>query len=570
MQLYMNGENDMYFRSQDTLEKKWENVPFRACLKSMGFTDFELKDRPLIGIVNSGNNIVPGHYNLDELKEFVKRGVYAAGGTTVEFGVIAGCDGLSDGHIGMNYSLPSREIICDSVQAEVEMTRMDAVVMLASCDKIVPAMLMAAARMDIPAIVVNGGPMVGGIEFDGRASDQTSPDEAKGMCAAGFIKPEDVLALEDTCCPGCGSCAFLGTANSMCCLTEAMGMSLTGSALVPATYAERKRIAFESGRKIVELTKNGINARQIINGRSIRNAIKVSLAICGSTNSVLHLSAIAREAEADIDVMQEFKKLGPITPHLAKVNPASIYNMEAFYLAGGIPRVMKYMGATVDGDVMTVTGKTMAENLEEYKFIYPENRKIIRPLDDPFSPNGGLAVLQGNLAPDTAITKPGAFDKSLYHFEGKARVFDSEDAANAAILDNQIVAGDVVVIRYEGPKGGPGMREMYRAMKYMHGQGLALKTALVTDGRFSGTNNGCFVGHISPEAAEGGPLAIVEDGDIIVIDVNEGLLELKVSDEEIARRLANWKRPEKFIPQGYLRRYAKHVSSASKGAVYLD
>lgn len=560
----------MKYRSQDTLKKSWENVPFRACLKSMGFTDFELEDRPLIGIVNSGNNIVPGHYNLDELKEFVKRGVYAAGGTTVEFGVIAGCDGLSDGHIGMNYSLPSREIICDSVQAEVEMTRMDAVVMLASCDKIVPAMLMAAARMDIPAIIVNGGPMVGGIEFDGRKSDQTSPDEAKGMCSTGLISPQDVLDLEDLCCPGCGSCSFLGTANTMCCLTEALGMSLTGSALVPATFAERKRIAFESGRQICALVRDGINARQIITETAIRNAIKVNLAICGSTNAVLHLSAIAREAELNMNVMQVFKEYGPITPHIAKVNPASPHNMEEFYFAGGIPRVMLNMGEMIDGSAMTCSGKSVSENLSSFKFSYPANDDIIRPLDRPFSSNGGLAVLQGNLAPGTAITKPGAFDKSLYHFEGPARVFDSEDDANAAILAGNIHAGDVVVIRYEGPKGGPGMREMYRAMKYMHGQGLALKTALVTDGRFSGTNNGCFVGHISPEAAEGGPLAIVRDGDIIVIDVDKGLLEVKLSDDEIKSRLSVWKKPEKLIPQGYLRRYAKHVSSAAEGAVYLD
>ncbi len=560
----------MVYRSQDTLKKSWENVPFRCCLKSMGFTDYELKDRPLIGIVNSGNNIVPGHYNLNELSEFVTRGVYAAGGTTVEFGVIAGCDGLSDGHIGMNYSLPSREIICDSIQAEVEMTRMDAIVLLASCDKIVPAMLMAAARLDIPAILVNGGPMEGGVFFDGRKSDQTSPDEAKGMLTANLITEQQLLDLEDLVCPTCGSCAFLGTANSMCCITEALGMSLTGSALIHATYAERKRVAFESGRQIVALTKSGITARKIITESSIKNAIRVSLGIAGSTNCALHIPAIAREAGLDMNVIEEYANLAPITPHIAKVNPASPYNMEDFYFAGGVPRVMQNMSSMLDLSVMTCTGKSLGENLSSYKYVYPYNPEVIHTLDNPFSDNGGLAVLRGNLAPDTAITKPGAFDKSLYHFEGKARVFDSEDDANAAILRREIVAGDVVVIRYEGPKGGPGMREMYRAMKYMHGQGLALRTALVTDGRFSGTNNGCFVGHISPEAAEGGPLAIVQDGDIIVIDVNEGRLDIKLSEEEIQKRLSNWKRPEKNIPQGYLRRYAKHVSSASRGAVYLD
>lgn len=560
----------MKYRSQDTLEKRWENVPFRTCLKSMGFTDYELENRPLVGIVNSGNNIVPGHYNLTELEEFVTKGIYAAGGAAVRFGVIAGCDGLSDGHIGMNYSLPSREIICDSIQAEVEMTRMDAVVMLGSCDKIVPGMLMAAARMNIPAIMVTGGPMEGGIFFDGRKSDQTSPDEAKGMVTANLISTQQVMNLEDTCCPTCGSCSFLGTANSMCSIAEALGMSLPGSALIPATYAERRRVAFESGRKIVELAERKITARQIITKESVRNAIRVSLGVASSTNTVLHLSAIVKEAELDMDIMEEYAKLGPTTPHIAKVNPASPYNMEDFYFAGGIPRVMQNMSSVLDLSVMTCTGKTVGENLKDYEYVYPENMEIIRPLDKPFSENGGLAVLRGNLAPDTAITKPGAFDKSLYHFEGRAKVFDSEDAANEAILNKKIVAGDVVVIRYEGPKGGPGMREMYRAMKYMHGQGLALETALVTDGRFSGTNNGCFVGHISPEAAEGGPLAIVQDGDVIVIDINEGLLEVKLSDEEIQERLTKWKRPKKEIPRGYLRRYAKYVSSASKGAVFLD
>ena len=560
----------MRFRSEDILAKKWENVPSRACLKATGFSDFELKNRPIIGIVNSGNNIVSGHYHLSELAGFVTRGIYAAGGTAVEFGVIAGCDGVADGHIGMNYSLPSREIICDSIQVEGEMSRLDAIVMLASCDKIVPAMIMAAARLDIPAILVNGGPMEGGAPFDGRKSDLTSTDEAKGMYSAHLVSRQQVMDLEDSCCPTCGSCAFLGTANSMCCIAEALGMSLTGSALVPATYAERRRIAFESGRQICALAKSGITARQILTESAIRNAVKVSLAIAGSTNVVLHLSAIAKEAGIDINVVDEYEKYCQRIPYLAKVNPASPYDMEDFYHAGGIPRVMQTMSHELELEVLTCTGKTMRENLNAVRYSRSGNEDVIRPWNRPFSQSGGISVLRGNLAPDTAISKPGAISEKLHHFVGTARVFDSEEAANTAILHREIVAGDVVVIRYEGPKGGPGMREMCQALKYLYGQGLAEHTALITDGRFSGTNNGCFVGHISPEAAEGGPIAVVQDGDRIEIDVDKGTLELLISDAELCSRMAQWKPIKKEIPRGYLRRYAKHVSSAAAGAVYLE
>ena len=347
-------------------------------------------------------------------------------------------------------------------------------------------------------------------------------------------------------------------------------MSLTGSALVPATYAERRRIAFESGRQICALAKSGITTRQIITKGAIRNAVKVSLAIAGSTNTVLHLSAIANEAGIGLNVVEEYEKYWKAIPYLAKVNPASPYNMEDFYHAGGVPRVMQTMACELELDVLTCTGKTMRENLNAFRYPCPQNEDIIRPWNRPFSQNGGIAVLRGNLAPDTAISKPGAISKKLHHFEGTARVFNSEEDANNAILRREIVAGDVVVIRYEGPKGGPGMREMCQALKYLYGQGLAEYTALITDGRFSGTNNGCFVGHISPEAAEGGPIAVVQDGDQIVIDVNKGTLELLISDEELRSRMAQWRPIEKEIPRGYLRRYAKHVSSAAAGAVYLE
>ena len=439
--------------------------------------------------------------------------------------------------------------------------------LLASCDKIVPAMLMAAARLDIPCIVCVGGPMLGGIEFDGRKSDLTSISEALGMLKAGKITECEYNSLENTACPGCGSCSFLGTANTMCCVSEALGMTLPGGALIPAAYAGRLRHSFESGRAIVELCKKGITARQILTKEAIRNAIKVTMAICGSTNAVLHLPAIANEAELDMNVLEEFEALTKTTPQIAKVNPAAKPEMEAFYRAGGIPRVMQHLGGLLDTSVMTVSGKTLAENLAGYVYEYPEDPTIIKTVEEPFSKTGGVAVLHGNLCPRTAVSKPGAIDPSMHRFVGKAKCYNSEEEAEEAILGGKIQAGDVVVIRYEGPKGGPGMREMFKAMKYMYGVGLSKSAALITDGRFSGTNNGCFVGHISPEAAEGGPLAIVHDGDEILIDVDEGVLELHVSDEEIAERYKTLKLPKKNIPNGYLRLYAKVAASADEGAI---
>lgn len=556
----------MSYRSNQILGQE-DSAFYRSLFKSMGYTDGELNDKPIIGIANTWNTLVPGHFNLDKVGEYVKRGIYAAGGTPVEFGTIAACDGIAQGHVGMNYILPSREIICNSVEIMVQAHRLDGIVLLASCDKIVPGMLMAAARLNIPAIVCVGGPMLGGIEFDGRKSDLTSIDEARGMVATGKLSKCEYTSLENTACPGCGSCSFLGTANTMCCISEALGMSLPGGALIPAPYAARLRHSFESGRAIVELTRKGISARQILTREAIRNGIKVTMAICGSTNAVLHLSAIAYEAELGLNVVEEFEKLSKTTPQIAKVNPAAKWDMEAFHRAGGIPRVEQRLGDLLDTSVLTVTGKTMKENLDGYIYEYPENPEIIKTVQEPFSRTGGVAVLHGNLCPNTAVTKPGAIDPSLHRFIGKAKCFNSEEEAEEAILSGKIVAGDVVVIRYEGPKGGPGMREMFKAMKYMYGMGLSKSAALITDGRFSGTNNGCFVGHISPEAAEGGPLAIVHDGDEILIDVIEGKLELHVTDEEIAERYQTLAHPKKKIPNGYLRLYAKVATSADKGAV---
>jgi dihydroxy-acid dehydratase len=556
----------MKYRSAEILEGEGSGF-YRSLFKSMGYTDNELNGKPLIGIANSWNTLVPGHFNLNQAAEFVKKGIYSNGGTAVEFGVPAACDGIAQGHRGMNFILPSREIICNSVEIIAEAHKLDALVMLASCDKIVPAMLMAAARLDLPSVIVHGGAMLGGIEFDGRKSDLTSIDEARGMFASGTISADELLSLENTACPGCGSCSFLGTANTMCCVTEALGLSLPGEALVPAVYAERLRYSFESGAAICNLARKGITARKILTEKAVRNGIKVAMAICGSTNAVLHLSAVAAEAEMTINVVDEFEALNKITPQIVKVNPASKWDMEAFHRAGGIPRVMSNLGDILDGDVLTCTGKTLKENLAEYVYQYPPNDEIIKTREAAFSKTGGIAVLRGNLAPDTAISKPGSIDTSVLSFTGRAKVFDNEEDAEKAILKGVIKAGDVVVIRYEGPKGGPGMREMFKAMKYLYGMGLGKSTALITDGRFSGTNNGCFVGHISPEAAEGGPLAIVKDGDEIYIDVTRGILNLKVGEDEIARRFKKWVKPEKPIPRGYLQLYAEVASSADKGAV---
>jgi len=539
----------------------------RSLFKSMGYTDDELTNRPVIGIANSWSTLVTGHYNLKELASFVEKGIYRAGGTAVHFGVISACDGIANGHDGMKYILPSREVICNSVEIEARAHRLDGLVLLASCDKIVPGMLMAAARLNIPAIVVNGGPMLDGDPFDGRASDATSNDEALGMYKAGKISKETLKCVENMCCPGCGSCSFYGTANTMGCVTEALGMSLPGSALIPAVYAQRRQVAYESGRKICELVEKNIRARDVIDERAIRNAIRIVQTTSGSTNAALHLSAIANEAELPIRVMDIFSEQYHTTPILVKVNPSSAYSMEDFYKAGGIPRTMRCLEDLIDGSAMTCTGKTVAENLAEYTSIHSENTDLIRSRENAYQPTGGVAVLKGNLAALSAVTKPGAYAPELRHFTGPARVFNREEAANDAILNGEIAPGTVVVIRYEGPKGGPGMREMYKSMKYLYGQGLAKSTAVVTDGRFSGTNNGCFVGHISPEAAEGGTIALVCDGDTVEIDVNAGTLTLHVEEDELQRRRQQWTPPELDIPKGYLSMYARMASSADQGAI---
>ena len=543
-----------------------ENSFNRILYKAMGFSDDDIH-RPMIGIANSWNTLVPGHFNLRALAEQVKNGIYRAGGTPLEFGVIGACDGIAQGHKGMHYILPTREIIAHSIELMVESHQLDAIVLLGSCDKIVPGMLMAAARLNIPAILLPGGPMEGGEVFDGRKSDSTSMSEAYGMLSSGKITKEQFDTLEEVACPSCGSCAFYGTANTMCVLSEAIGMSITGAALIPATSAARQRCAFKTGETIVSLVNNKINARDIITKASMENAIRVCMASSGSTNAVLHLTAIAYEAELGLNMMELFDEFSRTTPQLAKLNPASKYDMVDFYRAGGVPRLMKELRSLLNPDALTVSGKSIGENIDNYVYLHPENKEVIKSLNDAFSSSGGVAVLRGNLAPDTGITKPGAFDRSLYHFTGEAIVFDSEEEAEDAIIAGKVKPGHVVVIRYEGPKGGPGMREMLKAMKYLYGMGLGKSTALITDGRFSGTNNGCFVGHISPEAIEGGPIAIVQDGDKIEINVDERSIQLHVSDEEVKKRFLSWKKPPPKFTKGYLSLYAELASSASEGAI---
>lgn len=548
-------------RSKDILKRpRWSKV--RSLFKSMGYSDYDL-ERPLIGLANSWNTLVPGHYNLRQVAEYVRQGIYQAGGTPVEFGVIAGCDGVANGHDGMKFILPSRELIADSVEMMAQAHRLDGVVLLGSCDKIVPGMLMAAARLDLPSIMIVGGPSEGGCEFDGRASDTTSLAEALGMLKAGRLTEEEYLELEDRAMPTCGSCSFLGTANSMCCTAEALGMSLPGTATIPAVRADRLRAAQATGQRIVELVKEGVTAGDMINRQGIENAIRVMAAMGGSTNSALHIPAIAYEAEVDLS-MERFDELCRTTPHIAKMNPAAAPNVPDFHEVGGVPTVMKELLPLLHAQAMTVSGRTVAGNTASAP---GPDGTIVKPLSDPWNPEGGLAVLKGNLAPDSAITKPAAIKPEMRYFQGTARCFDSEEEAEESILEGQIKEGDVVVIRYEGPKGGPGMREMAIAMKLLYGRGLALKTALITDGRFSGTNNGCFVGHISPEAAEGGPIAAIRDGDKVTIDVPERSLTLEVDEEEIKARLALWKKPPPKVKKGYLALYSRLAESAHYGAI---
>jgi len=549
-------------RSRDILRVP-ENSMQRSLFKSMGFDDQSLSN-PIIGIANSWNTIVSGSYNLRMISERVQEGIWQAGGTPVEFGVISACDGIAQGHEGMHYILPTREIIANSVELMVQAHRLDGIVLLGSCDKVIPGMLMAAARLDLPAILLPGGPMEGGACFDGRSSDITALTEGLGMLKAGKIKLAELKELEDTAGPACGSCSFLGTANTMSIISEAMGMSLPGAGTALATSAKRMRLARKTGREIVKLIKNNIGARKIINRKSLENAIKTTISIGGSTNAILHLLAIAYEAEVEltIDLFDHYSKE---IPYLAKIYPSGKqYNVPDFERAGGVQALLINLLEYLAEEVLTVTGETLKDNLAGKDF--PET-DLIRPVDSPHSGEGGVAILKGNIAPETGVAKPSAIHPDLHKFSGEAIVFNSEEEANSAIINEQVKAGNVIVIRYEGPKGGPGMREMYKPLKLLYGKGLALKTALITDGRFSGTNNGCFVGHISPEAFEGGPLAAIKNGDIITIDIQNRKINLDITEQEIKARMANWTPPKLEITGGYLATYARLAESAAKGAI---
>jgi dihydroxy-acid dehydratase len=548
--------------------EKLEDLNNLMFYKAFGCSDDDLK-RPIIGIANSFNEIVPGHMNLRQVADFVKKGIYRAGGTAVEFGTIAGCDGVATGHEGNLYILPSREVIADSIETMVKIHHFDGLVLLGSCDKIIPGMLIAAARLNIPTILVAGGPMLGGPAFGKKKkTDGTAYTEAMGMMQVGKATEQEVRNLATLTMPTCGSCSMYGTANTMTAVAEALGLSLPGSALIPAVYSERLRAAQKSGEAIVELVKKGITSKDVLTFEAIQNAISLCMASGGSTNAVIHICALAYELDMDPDlILKEFNEQSQKVPVIVTVNPASnVWDMEDWYKAGGVPKVMKNIKSLIQTDALTVTAKTMGENLDEYISPYPADDDLVRTIDNPHSTLGGLAIMRGNLAPDTGVAKPAAIKEEVRQFTGEAICFNSEEECSAALKELKVKPGHVVVIRYEGPKGGPGMREMYQPMKFLNGQGLATCTALITDGRFSGTNNGCFVGHISPEAAVGGPIALVKDGDKITIDVINKNITLHVSDEELAKRKADWKyQPKKT--KGYLARYAKLAKSADKGGV---
>jgi dihydroxy-acid dehydratase len=540
-----------------------EKYPHRSLLKAMGLTEAEI-DRPLIGIANSYNELIPGHINLDKITQAAMAGVRLAGGTPLQFGVIGVCDGLAMHHQGMKYSLASRELICDSIEIMATAHPFDGLVLVANCDKIVPGMLMAALRLNIPAVLISGGPMLAG-RFQGRAVDLISVFEGVGAVKAGRMTEGELAELADCACPGCGSCAGMFTANSMNCLSEAVGLALPGNGTIPAVDAARFRLAKNAGIKLMELVDKGITPRQIATLEAFKNAIAVDMALGCSTNTVLHVPAIAREAEIDLPLAL-FNEVSANTPHLAHLSPGGPHHLEDLDRAGGVPAVMKQLldRGLVSGDPLTSTGQPVDENLAAATV---HDDTVIRPLDRPYHAEGGIAILWGDLAPQGGVVKQAAVAPEMLVNEGTARVFDSEEAATEAILGGRIQAGDVVVVRYEGPRGGPGMREMLTPTSAIAGMGLDKDVALLTDGRFSGGTRGAAIGHISPEAADGGPIALVQEGDRIRIDIPDKTLSLLVDEAELARRRAAWQPPEPKIKHGVLARYSRMVSSGSTGAV---
>ncbi|MGA2331633.1 MAG: dihydroxy-acid dehydratase [Syntrophales bacterium] len=550
----------------DLMKKGLERAPHRSLFKAMGYTDEEIA-QPLIGVVNSANEIIPGHIHLDLITEDVKAGIRMAGGTPVEFPVIGVCDGIAMGHTGMKYSLASRELIADSIEVMAVAHPFDALVMIPNCDKIIPGMLMAALRLNIPTIFISGGPMMAGT-LEGKTVDLISVFEGVGKVKSRQMKEQYLKALEDCACPGCGSCSGMYTANSMNCVTEALGLGLPGNGTIPAVQAARRRLAKKAGMKIMELLKKDIRPRKIATLPAFKNAIAVDMALGCSTNTVLHIPAIAHEAgiKLDLDLFNEISKK---TPNLCKLSPAGQHHLEDLDMAGGVQAVMKQISklGVIDLKAFTVTGQTVGANLKGAAVL---NSDVIRPLSNPYTKEGGIAILRGNLAPDGAVVKQSAVAERMLVNEGKARVFDSEDDAIAAILGGKIKSGDIVVIRYEGPKGGPGMREMLAPTSVIAGMGLDTTVALLTDGRFSGGTRGAAIGHISPEAAEGGPIGLVREGDIIAIDIPKKTISLKVSPDEMKKRQAKFKPRPPAVKSGYLVRYAGLVTSASTGAILRD
>ena len=547
----------------DSTKKGVERAPHRSLMRALGLTSREI-EQPIVGVVNSFNEIIPGHIHLKEIAWAVKSGVYAAGGTPLEFETIGVCDGIAMGHLGMRYSLPSRELIADSVEIVAQAHGFDALVFIPNCDKIVPGMLMAAVRLNLPAIFVSGGPMLAGRMAGDRCIDLNTMFEAVGKVMKGEMDQEELDELEELACPGCGSCSGMFTANTMNCLTEALGISLSGNGTIPAVDARRIRLAKESGRKVMELLDAGIRPLDIVTERSITNAFAVDMALGGSTNTVLHLMALADEAGIDFD-LQRINGISKRTPHLSKIRPSGDYHMEDLDLAGGIAAVMNEVREYLDLEAITVSGKSLGEYTAG---AVVKDRDVIRSVANPHSARGGLSILFGNLAPGGAVVKRAAVIPEMMAHTGPARIFNSEGEATGEIMKGSIKPGDVVVIRYEGPKGGPGMPEMLTPTSLISGMGLDKEVALITDGRFSGATKGAAIGHVSPEAAEGGPIAALREGDKIKIDIDNNRIDVEISDDDITRRLSQLPEFEPKIKTGYIRRYVEKVTSASTGAVF--
>ncbi|NFT07720.1 dihydroxy-acid dehydratase [Clostridium botulinum] len=547
----------------DAIKKGPGKAAQRSLLKALGLTNEEIS-RPIIGIVSSQNEIIPGHMNLDKITEAVRKGILMSGGTPLVIPTIGVCDGIAMGHEGMKYSLVTRELIADSIECMAKAHAFDALVLIPNCDKIVPGMVMGALRVNVPSVVISGGPMLAG-KHKGKDISLTTMFEAVGSYENGTMDEKELCDLEECACPTCGSCSGMFTANSMNCLCEVLGIALPGNGTIPAVFSERIRLAKKAGMAVMDMLKNDIKPRDIINERSIMNALKADMALGCSTNSVLHITAIANEAKVNMN-LDIINDLSSKTPDLCKLAPASNIHIENLYAAGGITAIMNELSKKdiLDLDCITVTGKTQGENI---KGVTVKDYNVIRPIDNPYSENGGIAILRGNLAPDGAVVKRAAVLPEMLVHEGPARVFNSEEEANKAIFNKKINPGDVIVIRYEGPKGGPGMREMLQATAAIAGMRLDDSVALITDGRFSGATRGASIGHVSPEAASGGMIGLIEDGDIISIDINNAKLEVKLSGEEIQRRKLKFKPIEPKVKEGYLSRYAKLVSSASEGAI---